>query len=199
MIRAQTLFDTIETMKKAAVYTRTGDRGTTSLVGGQRVEKHSMRIEAYGTVDELNSHLGILTSHPETREADRTFLLTVQNHLFDIGSYLACDPEGDFVLPTGVNAERLQALEHQIDALDSLLPRIDRFVLPTGSPLTAECHVARAVCRRAERRLTQLAAATKVDPEVLAYINRLSDYLFILARFNNINTDHPEIFWQKDC
>lgn len=186
-------------MKKAVVYTRSGDRGTTSLVGGRRVEKHSMRIEAYGTIDELNSHLGILTSHPDTRDADRLFLTAVQSHLFDIGSYLACDPEGNFVLPTGVTPERLRKLENEIDSLDAHLPAIDRFVLPTGTPLAAECHVARTVCRRAERRLTQLAAHAKVSPDVLAYINRLSDYLFILARFNNINADHPEIFWQKDC
>lgn len=186
-------------MKKAVVYTRSGDRGTTSLVGGQRVEKHSMRIEAYGTIDELNSHLGILTSHPDTRHADRLFLTAVQSHLFDIGSYLACDPEGDFVLPTGVTSERLRKLENEIDSLDAHLPAIDRFVLPTGTLLAAECHVARTVCRRAERRLTQLAAHAKVSPDVLAYINRLSDYLFILARFNNINAGHPEIFWQKDC
>lgn len=186
-------------MKKAVVYTRTGDSGTTSLVGGKRVEKHSERIEAYGTVDELNSHLGIITSHPDTDPATRSFLTKVQSHLFDIGSYLACDPHGEFQLPSGVTPDRIDRLENEIDRLDSVLPRIDRFVLPTGTPLSAACHVARTVCRRAERRLTALAASTHVEPQVLAYVNRLSDYLFILARFNNINSDTPEIFWQKDC
>lgn len=186
-------------MKKAAVYTRTGDNGTTSLVGGTRALKHSPRIEAYGTVDELNAHIGLILSNPDTRDDERRFLIAIQSHLFDIGSYLACDPEGDFTLPTGVTDQRLQALEQRIDLLDQALPRIDRFVLPSGSPLAAQTHVARTVCRRAERRITALAQQSAVAPEVIAYINRLSDYLFTLARFNNIITDTPEIFWQKNC
>lgn len=186
-------------MKKAVIYTRTGDKGTTSLVGGKRTDKHSRRLEAYGTIDELNSHIGILIAFPETRPQDATFLLSVQNRLFDIGGYLACDPEGEFMLPCGVTEESLRELELQIDTLDSALPSIDRFVLPGGTMGAALCQVARTVCRRAERRITALNAESPVDPDVIAYINRLSDYLFILARFNNINSGHPEIFWQKSC
>lgn len=186
-------------MPKAKIYTRTGDTGKTSLVGGSRVRKHSPRIEAYGTLDELNSLLGLITSHPETQPADRKFLTSVQSHLFDIGSYIACPPESKFQLPCGVTPARLEAMEHEIDRLDEALPRINRFVLPAGTPLAAQCHVARTVCRRAERRITALAETTTIAPEALAYINRLSDYLFTLARFNNIITDRPEIFWEKDC
>ncbi len=186
-------------MKKAIIYTRTGDAGTTSLVGGIRADKHSARLEAYGTLDELNSHLGILIANPETRPDETAFLTSVQNTLFDIGSYLACDPEGTFTLPCGVTDETIRRLENRIDELDSALPRIKQFVLPGGTMLSAQCHVTRTVCRRAERRITSLNTEAPVEPAVMAYINRLSDYLFILARFNNIITGHPEIFWQKNC
>lgn len=186
-------------MKKAIIYTRTGDTGTTSLVGGMRTKKHSERLEAYGTLDELNSHIGTLIAHPDIRPDDGLFLTKVQNRIFDIGSYLACDPQSDFILPCGVTPESLVEMESQIDSLDETLPRIDRFVLPGGTMLSAMCHVARTVCRRAERRITALNEQATVDPAVMAYVNRLSDYLFILARFNNIITDHPEIFWQKNC
>lgn len=186
-------------MDKAKIYTGTGDKGTTSLVGGKRVAKHDTRIEAYGTLDELNSHIGLIATHPHCRPDDRMFLTTVQNHLFDIGSYLACPPEGQFQLPSGVTPQRLQSIEKQIDMLDSRLPKITRFVLPGGSQLSATCHVARTVCRRAERCISALESIQPLAPEVLAYVNRLSDYLFTLARFNNIITDTPEIFWEKDC
>lgn len=186
-------------LKKAKVYTRTGDTGTTSLVGGQRVEKHHSRIEAYGTLDELNSAIGLIAAHPDTRPSDRTYLTTLQSHLFDIGSYLACPPEGNFTLPSGVTPQRLQEMEHQIDTLDKALPKLDRFILPGGSYLSALCHMARTICRRAERRITALDTHHAIEPQVLAYVNRLSDYLFTLARFNNIFADQPEIFWEKDC
>ena len=186
-------------MHKAKVYTRTGDAGTTALVGGKRVAKHSMRIEAYGTLDELNSSIGLITSHPDLKEPDRLFLTAVQSHLFDIGSYLACPPDSDFQLPSGVTPERLTRLEKEIDRLDETLPRINRFILPGGSELAARCHMARTICRRAERHITALAETTSIAPETLAYVNRLSDYLFTPARFNNIITDNPEIFWEKDC
>lgn len=186
-------------MHKAKVYTRTGDKGTTSLVGGTRVDKHNPRIEAYGTLDELNSHIGLITSQPQLQAQDKAFLTAVQSHLFDIGSYLACPEGSNFSLPTGVTPARMELLERETDRLDAALPSIDRFILPAGSQLAAMCHVARTVCRRAERRMTALASVTSIAPETIAYINRLSDYLFTLARFNNIKTDHPEIFWEKDC
>lgn len=186
-------------MKKAKIYTRTGDAGTTSLVGGRRALKSSVRIDAYGTVDELNSFIGLITASPACPDREKQLLTAVQNHLFDIGSYLACPPDGDFRLPTGVTPARMQTLETAIDTLDEALPRIDRFILPGGCEISARCQVARAVCRRAERRIIALAQTDEIAPEVTAYINRLSDYLFTLARYLNIISDTPEIFWQKDC
>lgn len=186
-------------MKKSIIYTRTGDAGTTSLVGGTRVDKHSLRLEAYGTIDELNSHIGLtaaLTPHDgETAET----LTWIQHRLFDIGGYLACDPDGAFTLPTGITDAAISRLEHAIDSLDSQLPAIDRFVLPGGSTAAAVTHIARTVCRRAERRITALAKTAPVDTSVTRFINRLSDYLFVLARFNNVSQNIDEIFWQKDC
>lgn len=186
-------------MKKSIIYTRTGDAGTTSLVGGTRIEKHSLRLEAYGTIDELNSHIG-LTAAISPRNDDIAPTLTwLQHRLFDIGGYLACDPDGAFTLPPGITDADITRLEQAIDRLDSQLPAIDRFVLPGGSHAAATAHIARTVCRRAERRITALAATAPVHPLVSKFINRLSDYLFVLARFNNVSQNIDEIFWQKDC
>lgn len=185
-------------MKKSIVYTRTGDSGTTSLVGGTRIGKDDPRIEAYGTVDELNSHIGLVAGGNNDPLIAST-LNAVQHRLFDIGGYLACDPEGDFRLPPGVADADIALLETTIDAVDSRLPKLDRFVLPGGSLEAARAHVARTVCRRAERRIISLSAQAPVDPQVVAYVNRLSDLLFVIARFNNINQNIDEIFWCKDC
>ncbi|MDE6488203.1 MAG: cob(I)yrinic acid a,c-diamide adenosyltransferase [Paramuribaculum sp.] len=185
-------------MKKAIIYTRTGDLGTTSLVGGQRALKHSVRIEAYGTVDELNSSIGLITASPDIEKAERDFLTTVQSRLFDIGSCLACPPDGEFQLSSGITPEVLSGIEHEIDRLDEKLPRMDSFVLPAGTELAARCHMARTVCRRAERRITALDESEPVGSEILAYVNRLSDYLFILARYSNVSQGISEILWAKE-
>lgn len=190
------------TMKKSPLYTRTGDAGATSLVGGTRTSKDSPRIEAYGTIDELNSHLGVIAAQPTLPEEERALLTQVQTRLFDIGGYLACDPDSEFTLQAGVGQSDINLLEHAIDRLDASLPKMQSFVLPGGSMASAQTHVARTVARRAERRIVALANAdtrSQIDPFVLRYINRLSDYLFALARFNNINQNVPEIFWQKNC
>ena len=185
-------------MKKSIVYTRTGDAGTTSLVGGERAPKNSSRLEAYGTVDELNSHIGLVAAH--TSHADVNEMLTwIQHRLFDIGSYLACNPDGNFLLSPGIDDVSVAKLEKMIDDLDSRLPAIKEFVLPGGTVAAAEAHVTRTVCRRAERRILNLAQESRVESIVLRFINRLSDFLFVLARFNNIGNGVDEIFWQKDC
>lgn len=184
-------------MKKSSVYTRTGDAGMTSLVGGSRVSKSSDRLEAYGTIDELNSHIGLLAAFPATPDDLRALMLDIQHTLFDIGGYLACDPESDFRLPTGVSAERIAAIEHTIDRLDSRLPAHNRFILPGGSMESAHCQIARTVCRRAERRIITLSARASVAPEVIAYVNRLSDLLFIIARNYNVTQNIAEIFWEN--
>lgn len=186
-------------MKKSIVYTRTGDGGTTSLVGGRRVAKDSVRIEAYGTVDELNSHIGVVMADAGSSDVLST-LIFVQNRLFDIGGYLACDSsDGGFILPPGVTDADIYRIEEAIDVIDSQLPALDRFVLPSGSGASARTHVARTVCRRAERRIVTLALQAEVDPLVIKFINRLSDYLFVLARFSNVSKNIDEIFWEKSC
>lgn len=190
-------------MDKSRLYTRTGDSGTTSLVGGQRIAKHAPRLEAYGTIDELNSWIGLVaaTATPLPPSAHTSLWTTIQSRLFDIGSYLATDPDGQWAAATAnpVTEADVALLEGSIDAVDSLLPSLQSFVLPQGTVGSCNAHVARTVCRRAERRVCALAEAAPVDPLVLRYINRVSDLLFAVARFNNVNTGTDEIFWTKGC
>ncbi|MDE6513727.1 MAG: cob(I)yrinic acid a,c-diamide adenosyltransferase [Muribaculaceae bacterium] len=173
------------------IYTKTGDAGQTSIVGGQRLPKDAARIEAYGTIDELSSHLGLLAADPATLEPERTLLLKVQNILFNIGGYLAGVPDPN------VSADDITRLETSIDAMDRLLPPLKNFILPGGSQLAAKAHIARTVCRRAERRIISTLPTLAVAPEVLAYINRLSDWLYTFARYCNVQAQIPENFWQK--
>ncbi len=185
-------------MAKSNVYTRTGDRGTTSLVGGTRVPKDDPRLDAYGTADELNSWLGLLNSSSDIPEAAHATLGRAQNLLFDIGAMLATEPESKWQ-PAPLPADAVSSLEADIDALDATLPRHNRFILPGGHPDAARAHIARTVARRCERRIISLASTVSVAPELIMYVNRLSDYLFVLARaINNINNS-PEIFWEKSC
>lgn len=181
---------------KSNVYTRTGDLGTTSLVGGARVSKDSARLEAYGTVDELNSWLGLIAAFNHVGEEDKILLLKIQNCMFDIGSILATEPESKWQ-PKPLPEYAVAEVEQAIDRLDSTLPRHNRFILPGGCREAAEAHIARCVARRAERRIVALAAEVSVDPEVLTYINRISDYLFVLARAINLNSGSDEIFWDN--
>lgn len=186
-------------MKKSMVYTKTGDQGTTGLVGGTRISKTDIRLESYGTVDELNSQLGLLLTHL-TDEEDRRVVYKVQNKLFTVGSYLATDQEKTKLNDASViQLADIQELESQIDIIDEQLPPLNKFILPGGCHEAALCHVCRTVCRRAERRILTLALNVHVDGNVIAYINRLSDYLFILSRKMNINNKTEEIFWDKTC
>lgn len=183
---------------KSALYTRTGDAGTTSLVGGTRVKKNSVRLEAYGTLDEFSSFLGCVLSDPGCDSEIKGQLLEIQNMLFNLGGYLASAvPEGQQPPAWGLTPQHIAELEHHIDTLDEATPKIRAFVLPGGSLLAAHTHVARTVCRRAERRILALAADQYVDPLLIKYINRLSDYLFILARYINHRAGVAEITWQK--
>lgn len=179
------------------VYTRTGDTGMTSLVGGQRVPKTHVRLEAYGTVDELNSQLGLLLTYL-TEDEDRQIILSVQDLLFSIGSMLATDTTQRNVRPGRyVTQEDVEDMEHAIDAAENGLPGWRGFILPGGSRGAAVAHVCRTVCRRAERRIYALAAEAEVDPLLMAYINRLSDYLFVLARKINKSVNIEDVIWQK--
>lgn len=181
------------------IYTKTGDNGTTALYGGTRVLKNDLRIEAYGTVDELNSYLGLIRDQKEAAK-DREFLIEIQKNLFHIGAILATPPE-KAVLKNG--KQRLdvtkmtseQRLEKAMDKMNEDLPEMTHFVLPGGQPVVSYCHIARCVCRRAERFIVSLHNEEEVVPVVLKYINRLSDYLFVLARKLAFDNDVEEIKW----
>lgn len=185
-------------MAKSNVYTRTGDNGTSSLVGGTRVPKDDPRLEAYGTVDELNSWLGLLDASQSIPAEAHITLQRAMNLLFDIGAALATESTSSWQ-PEPFPEREVAALEADIDALDATLPRHNQFVLPGGHPDSARANIARTVARRAERRIISLTASADVDINIMHYINRLSDYLFVLARaVNNLN-GADEIFWQKQC
>ncbi|MCD7710118.1 MAG: cob(I)yrinic acid a,c-diamide adenosyltransferase [Porphyromonadaceae bacterium] len=188
-------------MKKSTLYTGTGDQGTTSLVGGKRVPKQDLRIETYGTIDELNAHLGLLSALLSPKAASAApLLLDIQHRLFSIGSYLATDTEGTALqATTPVHPEEVKRLEEGIDRLDAALPPLCNFVLPGGATASAQAHVCRTVCRRAERHICKLHTHHPVDPLLLQYINRLSDYLFVLSRWVNFVEGRDEIYWDKGC
>ena len=186
-------------MKKSMIYTKTVDTGMTSLVGGIRVPKTHPRLEAYGTVDELNSQVGLLITYVSDDEY-RNQLLEIQRKLFSVGSYLATDQEYKELRPQSIiHQDDVENLEHVIDEIDSLLPPLKLFVLPGGSRAAAISHVCRTVCRRAERCILSLTETVEIDPTLIAYVNRLSDYFFVLSRrLNNLNGEN-EIIWQKSC
>ena len=186
-------------MKKSIIYTGTGDKGTTSLVGGERVSKAHQRIESYGTVDELNSFIGLLITSLEEK-ADQDFLLFIQHKLFTIGSYLATDQENtERKVESKVMPETITRIEREIDRLDNELPKMRNFILPGGSRPASLAHVCRTVCRRAERQIYRLAETIPVEEPVLVFINRLSDYLFVLARKECIRNNGKEIIWDYTC
>ena len=186
-------------MKKSHIYTKTGDKGMTSLVGGIRVSKTHERLEAYGTIDELNSHIGLLMSLTDDSKL-KEWLTEVQCNLFTVGSYLATDTtQTELRQQSVVTTEMVEAMEKAIDETDASLPPLRLFVLPAGTQAASQCHVCRTVCRRAERRILALAANTEVDENVIAYVNRLSDYLFVLARKLNVDAGQDEIIWKRTC
>lgn len=177
------------------IYTKTGDDGHTGLFGGKRVPKYADRIEAYGTVDELNSYLGLLNDHIED-ETIHQFLLEQQHHLFNLGSVLACDPESNFQM-NGIEKSDVFHIEQQIDQMQEQLPKLKNFILPGGHVSISLAHVCRTVCRRAERRVVGLNEKESVDPINLLYLNRLSDYFFVLARYLGMKKNIPETKWES--
>lgn len=180
------------------IYTRTGDDGTTALVGGSRVPKDSLRVEAYGDVDELNSVLGWCRTLSE--ESKRTPLIEklalIQNELFDIGAELACPPGSDLRGVTPVTDDQVTRIEAWIDGACAGLPELRSFVLPGGSPLNSALHIARTVCRRAERSVISLAHSEKVSAAIIKYLNRLGDLLFALARAESRDAKAAEYLWE---
>ncbi len=183
------------------IYTKTGDNGSTALFGGTRVAKHHIRIESYGTIDELNSWLGLIRDQEIDTDAKNT-LIRIQEALFTLGAILATDPK-KALLKNGkqrlnipkINTDDITYLEKEIDAMDKKLPPMTHFILPGGHTSVSYCHIARTVCRRAERLLSHLNSEETVDEMVIAYINRLSDYLFVLARKLSVDLSIEEIKW----
>ncbi|MBK6904599.1 MAG: cob(I)yrinic acid a,c-diamide adenosyltransferase [Saprospirales bacterium] len=177
------------------IYTKTGDKGQTSLFGGRRVSKGHLRIDAYGTVDELNSCIGLLRDHLSD-EVLRALLKEIQDRLFTLGANLAADPSKELQKPDLLE-EDIKLLEREMDRMDEGLPELRNFILPGGHPTVSFCHLARCVCRRAERLAVTLAEEEPVDPILIQYLNRLSDYLFILGRRIAFDLGIEEVVWKS--
>lgn len=183
------------------IYTKTGDKGTTALFGGSRVPKHHIRIDSYGTVDELNSHIGLIRDQ-DIDQHYKDVLIIIQDRLFTVGSILATDPK-KAILKSGkerlnipkISSDDIQRLEDEMDTMNDAMPEITHFVLPGGHQTVSFCHIARCVCRRAERLATALNDMEPFLPETLMYLNRLSDYLFVLARKLSQDLNADEIQW----
>jgi cob(I)alamin adenosyltransferase len=183
------------------VYTKTGDTGTTALFGGTRVPKHHIRIESYGTVDELNSHIGLIRDQ-EMSELYKNVLIEVQDRLFTVGAILATPPEKETLKNgqprlqnLGIVESDIEFLENEIDTMEEALPPMTHFVLPGGHTTVSYCHIARCVCRRAERLAVHLNDIEPTDERVIKYLNRLSDYLFVLARKLSHDLNADEVQW----
>lgn len=181
------------------IYTKTGDKGSTSLVGGTRVSKASVRLDAYGTADELNASIGLLLAMDGIPQETRQILQVVQHKLFNLGSELATEPDSKWH-PQGVTDADVEMLENGIDVIDAALPRHNRFVLPGGSMASAQANVARTIARRCERRMVEMTEnGEPVAESAMRFINRLSDFLFVVGRQINIFSGNNEIYWNKDC
>ncbi len=184
--------------KITRVYTKTGDDGTTGLVGGSRVKKYDVRLEAYGTVDELNSHLGMIIAF-DIDEHSKEVLKRIQNKLFVIGSILATDDSAaEFKKRYPCKPEDIEMLEKEMDKMFEVLPKLNNFILPGGSEASAQIQIARTVCRRAERRIIELSDKVEVEKNLIKFINRLSDYLFVLGRKIASDQNAPENLWIPD-
>lgn len=187
-------------MRITKVYTRTGDKGKTRLAGGQQVWKDCLRVEAYGAVDELNAVIGLASAMIEERSPDGSFqdqLRWMQNKLFDIGGLLATAPGQSFPRMPMITSGDVSKLEQMIDRYQKDLPMLKEFILPGGGVIGSQLHIARTVCRRAERRCVSLARKESVDPSIIIFLNRLSDALFVVARWMAKKEGKREMFWKR--
>ncbi len=194
------------------IYTKTGDNGTTSLVGGRRVKKYDQRVETYGTVDELNAHIGMLATMMRDKSIDLEMafdvreqfencykqLKTVQNKLFIIQTLLATEDEDTYNKLPQLDDNATDEMEAWIDDIDKRLPALKSFVIPGGTTISAQAHIARTVCRRAERQIVRLAEEENIEEKIKKYINRTSDYLFVISRFALILENKAENFWSAE-
>lgn len=179
------------------IYTKTGDKGTTTLIGGTKVSKADLRIESYGTVDELNSQIGLCKDLIKDDQSGN-ILQEIQDRLFTIGAELACDPnkQSKLAIPD-LHESDIELLEKEIDRMDAALEPMKHFILPGGDIAISQLHIARCICRRAERCCVRLATdATTFEPVIIKYLNRLSDYLFVLARYTGHLLKIPDIYWK---
>ena len=182
--------------KEVRIYTKTGDDGTTGLIGGTRVKKYNIRLEAYGTVDELNSYLGLILSMDIEQHA-KDVLKRVQAVLFAVGAQLATDDSvAGFKEQVPCKQEDIEMLEREMDNMFKVLPKLNNFILPGGSQAAAHAQVARTICRRAERRIVELSEATTINKNLIIFINRLSDYLFVLGRKVSFDDKVAETLWK---
>ena len=179
------------------IYTKKGDKGKTQLLGGSMVDKNHIKLECYGAIDELNAFIGNIYDQ-EINASHKENLLKIQNQLFNLGSRIAFDGKKDKIKLPNVTEKNIEIMERAIDKMDASLPMLKNFILPSGLSVVSKCHIARTVCRRAERNLVTLVQEEKIDPLHLKYLNRLSDYLFVLARVILMENDTPAIEWQKD-
>jgi cob(I)alamin adenosyltransferase len=177
------------------IYTKKGDKGQTSLIGGTKVPKYHMRIEAYGTVDELNSWIGMVRDHTIDSQTKK-ILIEIQDRLFTIGSHLASDPKKSKMKLPRLQEDDLALLEKEIDRMEGQIAPMKSFILPGGNTAVSSCHIARCVCRRAERHTVHLSESSPVDPLIIKYLNRLSDYLFTLCRLISCQLKAEEIPWK---
>ena len=179
------------------VYTKKGDKGKTQLLGGSMVNKNHIKLECYGTIDELNAFIGNIYDQ-EISTFHKEILLKIQNQLFNLGSIISFDGKKDKMQLPNVTTENIEMMEKAIDKMEESLPMLKNFILPSGHPTTSKCHIARTVCRRAERNLVALGQEQEIDGLHIQYLNRLSDYLFVLSRAILKENNAPEIEWQKD-
>lgn len=184
-------------LKKMKIYTKTGDSGKTSLLSGERVSKYNMRIEAYGTVDELNSFVGYLRSS-EIKKEDVSFLIKIQNYLFNIGSFLAMSKVNPKIKIKQITDENIEELENEMDKIELNLPKLTNFILPGGNQAVSLSHICRSICRRTERLCVQLSENEIIDEKIIVFFNRLSDYFFVLSRKITVDYKIEEIVWKSE-
>ena len=178
------------------IYTKNGDKGETQLLGGTKVSKDNLRLKSYGSIDELNAYIGHVFDHDIDKKTNQ-FTLSIQNKLFDLGSNIAYDQKNKAISIQGIDQNDVDEIENEIDRIEDMLPPLTNFILPSGHKTTSLCHIARTVCRRAERNLVELSIKENVDEINIKFLNRLSDYLFVLSRYNLVINDIDEIIWQK--
>ncbi len=179
------------------IYTKKGDKGKSQLLGGSMVDKNHIKLECYGTIDELNSFIGNIYDQ-EISIFHKKILFKIQNQLFNLGSIISFDGEKDKIKLPNITTQNIKMMEKAIDKMEEELPMLRAFILPSGHPTASKCHIARTVCRRAERNLVALSQEEQIDNLYIQYLNRLSDYLFVLARAILKDKNAQEIQWQKD-